>query len=997
MKIKIIILLMIAGLGASAQWKNANPYGKQFNVVNGDTLVRDITNTSGQFIYSTTVKGVLNKLNYINVMDYGAKPDGVTQNDVFISNAISASTSGQAIYFPKGTYIIKENILLNKKGLRVIGEGVLKQVTSSSQVPSGDYPYSNYPMFKVLADSIRIEGLTFYPKFEAISTLGFDGLFLNNVKIIGTGQSIFPGVFFKDSKHIEVKNSTIKNIGVRSSLTQRSGHGIHINTSDYIKIYDCDIENNGGNGVFSFVSSNIRVENNRISRNGMSAFQLAFAPDTNYIQRNYFINNNLMQGNAADGVDVNNSGSLRQIDMFITNNVLKDNGFYNGAATVDGSGIGTFINVSNVNLTANKSYNNAGIGLYIYQSKDIVATDNVLNKTSVGSGIYAENSSYITLKGNTVNTQSAALRFTGTNSFVKISNNHFTSSASVSLEYPNDAVLNSYSIDHNDFTGFGTINGLFDLYYNNINSLSTQIALGLYSNGRILEGNKISSLGTALDITNVSNSYLKGNVLSGGSGAGSFPTLSISGSENTTLDNNSIRALNDDPAMLVSSTINKLTLFNNTFYGGSGNNIRYNPGSQIKVFQYGTVLNGGFFELGSAVINDVQYNVNGNITATGQAGFILTNGSTWNFNSDANRLYINETGIATRLQIEKTTGYVGIGRTPTDVLHVAGNIKSDGKVIVANAPVNPTDAVRKQELDLKADASSLSGYQTVSNLSSDLTSSSTKYPSVNAVNIGLGLKLNNINPSATGTLSTTGELHVGGDIIATANGSVFRYQHRLDTLLVGGFMGGENFDALQITGGVGGRHFKSLIPPTQANDIVRLGDISGYAKLSGGNSFSGVQNLTNGSVQPLAGFSDSGFINTLQSNTLGTNVTTFLPSSGGVLATLNDLSQTVSVSGTSQALSSNRVYIPHSASLTTFTLPATATEGQLFQIVGEGAGGWRISQNASQQIVGVNVATTSGTSGSVQSTNPNCTITIRCTVANSKFTITSSQGTLTIN
>lgn len=107
--------------------------------------------------------------------------------------------------------------------------------------------------------------------------------------------------------------------------------------------------------------------------------------------------------------------------------------------------------------------------------------------------------------------------------------------------------------------------------------------------------------------------------------------------------------------------------------------------------------------------------------------------------------------------------------------------------------------------------------------------------------------------------------------------------------------------------------------------------------------------------------------------------------------------QTVPVSSTSQSMTANRVYIPHSASLTTFTLPTTATEGQLFQIVGEGSGGWRISQNASQQIVGVNVATTSGTSGSVQSTNANCTITIRCTVANSKFTITSSQGTLTIN
>lgn len=177
----------------------------------------------------------------------------------------------------------------------------------------------------------------------------------------------------------------------------------------------------------------------------------------------------------------------------------------------------------------------------------------------------------------------------------------------------------------------------------------------------------------------------------------------------------------------------------------------------------------------------------------------------------------------------------------------------------------------------------LSGFQTVSNLSSDLTSSSIKYPSVNAVNTGLASKLNTNNPTATGTLTTTGELRIGGDIIATNSGSIYRYQHRPDTLIIGGFLGGENFDALKITGGTGGKHFKSLIAPTQSDDIVRLGDISGKANTNGGNTFSGVQILINGSVQPLSGFSDSGFINTLQSNQLTTNVNTYLPQDGGQL------------------------------------------------------------------------------------------------------------------
>lgn len=108
------------------------------------------------------------------------------------------------------------------------------------------------------------------------------------------------------------------------------------------------------------------------------------------------------------------------------------------------------------------------------------------------------------------------------------------------------------------------------------------------------------------------------------------------------------------------------------------------------------------------------------------------------------------------------------------------------------------------------------------------------------------------------------------------------------------------------------------------------------------------------------------------------------------------VSQVVEISGTSQSASANTIYIPHNASLTTITLPSSATVGQLIQIVGEGAGGWRLAQNASQQIVGVGIATTVGTGGYIESTDANCTISVRYTNTN-KWTITSSQGTLTVN
>lgn len=89
-----------------------------------------------------------------------------------------------------------------------------------------------------------------------------------------------------------------------------------------------------------------------------------------------------------------------------------------------------------------------------------------------------------------------------------------------------------------------------------------------------------------------------------------------------------------------------------------------------------------------------------------------------------------------------------------------------------------------------------------------------------------------------------GDLNANGNIFSSANGNIFRYQHRSDGLLIGGYIGGENFDALHITND-GTPHFKSLIPPTQIDDIARLGDLNssltGYLPLTGGTVNGGFQ------------------------------------------------------------------------------------------------------------------------------------------------------------
>lgn len=101
------------------------------------------------------------------------------------------------------------------------------------------------------------------------------------------------------------------------------------------------------------------------------------------------------------------------------------------------------------------------------------------------------------------------------------------------------------------------------------------------------------------------------------------------------------------------------------------------------------------------------------------------------------------------------------------------------------------------------------------------------------------------------------------------------------------------------------------------------------------------------------------------------------------------------VSGTSQAMVVRTAYTPENAALTTFTLPGTVAKGEILAVRGYGTGGWKIAQNASQQIHRPAGSTTAGVGGSVDSATDYDCITIMCVVANTTFVVISQVGSPT--
>lgn len=105
----------------------------------------------------------------------------------------------------------------------------------------------------------------------------------------------------------------------------------------------------------------------------------------------------------------------------------------------------------------------------------------------------------------------------------------------------------------------------------------------------------------------------------------------------------------------------------------------------------------------------------------------------------------------------------------------------------------------------------------------------------------------------------------------------------------------------------------------------------------------------------------------------------------------------VEVTGTTQAMAADTIYIANNASLVTFTLPATFAVGALFGVIGFGAGGWKISQNSGQIIHIGNEATTTGTAGYVSSTNQFDSLTLVSASTNSALvTAWGPQGNITV-
>jgi len=103
------------------------------------------------------------------------------------------------------------------------------------------------------------------------------------------------------------------------------------------------------------------------------------------------------------------------------------------------------------------------------------------------------------------------------------------------------------------------------------------------------------------------------------------------------------------------------------------------------------------------------------------------------------------------------------------------------------------------------------------------------------------------------------------------------------------------------------------------------------------------------------------------------------------------------VTGTTQAAAVNNGYIANNAGVVTITLPATSAVGDIVRVTGiNNATGWKVAQNAGNQIFFGITNTTAGTGGSLQSTQTRDAVELVCITVNASWQVISSIGNITV-
>ena len=355
---------------------------------NGTAWIRTNFNETTPFLStgSTTARTLANRFaDVVNVKDFGAVGDGITDDTAAIQSAVNITTE---VFFPSGTYIVSH--------LDIPSDTTLSgEAGPSSIIKRKDNTSFGYFIRSVSSKNIGFNNLTIDGN-KANQTVGFYN------------------IIFTECEELSVKQCNLINAKTYSGISIQGGTNEENSSRSIIE--ENTFENNDDSGIYINKESYISIENNHFKSNGgdgITVINFVFPPVSNV--QNYFIIN----GNRC----IDNTNGIRFVGFYeggtpsqpfpgpltppqkcviISNNICKLNSQYgiafqgvggnisgnycerNGTTVSDG---GILANCWNTSVTNNTVYDNSSWGIDAGGSRGILVNNNVVSYQGLTSGL----------------------------------------------------------------------------------------------------------------------------------------------------------------------------------------------------------------------------------------------------------------------------------------------------------------------------------------------------------------------------------------------------------------------------------------------------------------------------------------------------------------------------------------------------------------------------------------------------------------------------------
>jgi len=361
-----------------------------------------------------------------NILSYGATSNNSSNDDATaIKNAIAASSAGDQVYIPNGTFHLKTRDIKLKTGVSIVGQSMTGAILVAQFSDQG----TDNPNSRVFRADPGVNNLT-----------------LENFRIqMGTGQTMQYGLYLGSGSSgvSNVSRIAAKNLSIEGF----EKFAIAIRNGDNVLVQGCDIKNatalgGGGEGYCVMIGYD-NSRNNWITGNSFGP-TIRHAVVIQYRAHHNLIENNITDGATLDAYDLHGED---EYSNEIRYNIAKNCGGY-------GIGIGntgsTHANSGPLNwLHHNEVFSSRGGANVILGSDNEIIEDNNFHDNS-GDGILVNNGggSGLRILRNTIRFNSTGARIEDAPD-LWMEGNTITDNSSYGLRVGATTVV--YTIRGNDF------------------------------------------------------------------------------------------------------------------------------------------------------------------------------------------------------------------------------------------------------------------------------------------------------------------------------------------------------------------------------------------------------------------------------------------------------------------------------------------------------------------------------------------------------------------